>query len=97
MQIFGPFRISTTQATGPAQRLQPPSSREVSQPRVSGPVDQLDLSSNAARTEGTSSIAGGGEIRFDRVADLRRQIASGTYDTPEKLDLALERLLDRLG
>lgn len=97
MQIFGPFRISTTQATGPAQRLQPQSPREVSHSRVSGPVDQLDLSSSVARAEGTSSIAGDGEIRIDRVAELRRQIASGTYDTPEKLDFALERLLDQLG
>ncbi len=97
MQIFGPFRISTTQATGPAQRLQPQGPREAGHPRVSGPVDQLDLSSSVSRAEGTSSIAGGGEIRIDRVADLRRQIASGSYDTPEKLDFALERMLDRFG
>jgi len=35
-------------------------------------------------------------IRTDLVARVRREIAEGTYDTPEKLDLALERLLDRL-
>jgi hypothetical protein len=28
---------------------------------------------------------------------LRRQIASGNYDTPEKLDMALDRMLDRFG
>jgi negative regulator of flagellin synthesis FlgM len=35
-------------------------------------------------------------IRADLVARVRREIAAGTYDTPEKLDAALERLLDRL-
>ncbi len=36
------------------------------------------------------------EIRADLVARVRREIAAGTYDTPEKWDVALERLLDRL-
>jgi hypothetical protein len=28
---------------------------------------------------------------------VRREIAEGTYDTPEKLEQALRRLLDQLG
>jgi anti-sigma28 factor (negative regulator of flagellin synthesis) len=61
-------------------------------------VDQLDLSSaitGVNRLGGTSQIAGSGEIRIDRVAEIRRQIADGSYETPEKLDAALERLLDQ--
>jgi hypothetical protein len=34
-------------------------------------------------------------IRHDLVARVRREIAAGTYDTPEKLDLALARMLVR--
>jgi negative regulator of flagellin synthesis FlgM len=37
------------------------------------------------------------EIRADRVADLKRQIASGNYDTDQKLDAALDRMLDEIG
>ncbi len=96
MQIYGPFRISTSQATGAAQRLQPQSPGNAAN-RTAGPVDQLDLSSSVAKADGSASVAGGGEIRIDRVADLRRQIASGNYDTPERLDSALERMLNRLG
>jgi hypothetical protein len=33
------------------------------------------------------------EIRADLVARVRREIAAGTYDTPEKFALALDRLL----
>jgi hypothetical protein len=39
---------------------------------------------------------GDGEIRADLVERVRREIAAGTYDTPEKWDAALDRLLDRL-
>lgn len=42
-----------------------------------------------------SSIRDG--IRYDLVARVRREIAAGTYDTPEKLELALERMLDQFG
>ncbi|WP_315853672.1 flagellar biosynthesis anti-sigma factor FlgM [Rubripirellula tenax] len=48
------------------------------------------------RLGGASQVAGNGEIRIDRVADIRRQIADGSYDTPEKMDAALDRLLDQL-
>lgn len=96
MQIFGPFRVSTSQPLSGAQRLQPPTQIQSPPSRTAGPVDELDLSSAASRLDLTSSVAGGGEIRIDRVAELRRQIASGNYDTAEKLDVALERMLDRL-
>ena len=36
------------------------------------------------------------DIRPELVRRVRAEIAAGTYDTPEKLELALERLLDRL-
>jgi hypothetical protein len=36
------------------------------------------------------------EIRVELVDRVRREIAAGTYDTPEKFELALDRLLDRL-
>jgi hypothetical protein len=38
----------------------------------------------------------GEAIRMDLVARVRREIAAGTYDTPEKWAAALERLLDRI-
>ena len=38
----------------------------------------------------------GATFRADLVARVRREIAEGTYDTPEKFDLALDRLLARL-
>jgi hypothetical protein len=36
-------------------------------------------------------------IRTELVARIRKEIADGTYDTQEKWEAALERMLDRLG
>jgi len=38
-----------------------------------------------------------GEIRFDLVNRIRSEILAGTYETPEKLDSALEKLLVSIG
>lgn len=37
------------------------------------------------------------EIREDRVEAVRRQIAAGTYETSDKLNIAVGRLLDEIG
>jgi negative regulator of flagellin synthesis FlgM len=36
------------------------------------------------------------ETRHDLVERIRREIAAGAYETPQKWHLALERLLERL-
>jgi negative regulator of flagellin synthesis FlgM len=56
-------------------------------------ADELDISSEADFLSQVQELP---EIREDRVAEIRQQIASGRYETPEKLDLALERLLDEI-
>ena len=56
-------------------------------------VDQLDISHEA---DAVSRVHDLPEIRADRVAQIRAEIAAGTYETDEKLDLAVGRLLDEL-
>jgi anti-sigma28 factor (negative regulator of flagellin synthesis) len=58
---------------------------------VSEVHDSVTLSVDAVRSAEST-----GDIRFDRVNAIRAAIADGSYDTPEKLDRALDRLLDRL-
>ena len=106
MQIYGPFRVSTTQSASNVQSTSKiergsAASQTSDTPSASnaGPVDQLDLSqaaTSANRIDGNSAVAGEG-IRFERVAEIRRQIADGSYDTPERMDAAMDRFLDLLG
>jgi negative regulator of flagellin synthesis FlgM len=58
-----------------------------------GAVDRVDIS---AAAEAAARAAETGEVRTDLVNQLRAQIAAGTYETPAKLDAAVERLLDEL-
>jgi hypothetical protein len=44
----------------------------------------------------TETLAMDAPIRADLVERVRREIAEGTYDTPEKWEIALDRLLNRL-
>ena len=54
--------------------------------------DAVTLSVDAVRSADAAA-----DIRFDRVNAIRAAIADGSYDTDDKLDIALDRLLDRLG
>ena len=106
MQIYGPFRVSTTKSASNVQSTSKidrgtaaSQTRDTSSPSNAGPVDQLELSqaaTSANRVDGNSAVAGEG-IRFERVAEIRRQIAEGSYDTPERMDAAMDRFLDLLG
>jgi negative regulator of flagellin synthesis FlgM len=96
MQISNNFSVSSVDALRNTSRG--PSTSDVapesSSPTLT-PVDQLDLSAEAQGVTETADTAN--EIRIDRVADIRRQIAEGTYDTDEKLSTALDNFLDQIG
>ncbi len=99
MQIYGPFRIQPNQPDrGVSRAISKP---EASPARTTSPIDELDISPEAqaaSRLGNVESTApANGEIRAEKVAAIRRAIADGTYDTPEKMDIALGRLLDSLG
>ncbi len=59
----------------------------------SGGTDRVDISPAA---EEASRVAETRPIRQALVDSIRAQIAAGTYDTPAKLETALERMLDEI-
>lgn len=59
------------------------------------PVDALDISPEAAAAADVSGTSG--EIRTGLVAKLRAEIAQGTYETADKLNASLDRLLNEIG
>jgi len=80
-----------------AQPVNQPHHSTTTQPAASqgfDAVDKLDISSNASYV---SQVREAPEIRADRVAEIRAAIADGAYETDEKLDFALEALLDEIG
>ncbi len=57
------------------------------------PRDQVEISPLGQMLDGISQLP---EIRHEKVEAIRQQIAAGTYETAEKLELALDRMLDEL-
>jgi negative regulator of flagellin synthesis FlgM len=91
MQINGPYHVHGPQSISSPHRAQAAQPRSETAP--SRGVDQLDISPEA---EFVSRIRDVPDIRADRVAQVRQAIESGRYETPDKLDIAIERLLDEI-
>ena len=63
-------------------------------PSSSFGADEVSISSEASMVSRARDLP---DIRADRVASIKAQIANGSYDTDAKLDVALSRLLDEIG
>ena len=94
MQINGPAHLHGAQAINPPHHTARASQPNQAQGSSLAEVDQLDISREAAFVSEARDLP---DVRQDRVADIRAQIASGAYETDEKIDGALERLLDEIG
>lgn len=92
MHIYGPAQLHG------AQPISAPHSPRTAQPTTStqsAPIqDELSLSSAA---QWIDQVHQAPDIRQDRVAAIRAQIAGGAYETQDKLDVAISRLLDEIG
>lgn len=91
MNIWGVFSTQGSQGVGAVKGLEAAQSA-VKQQGVGEVHDAVTLSVDAVRSADATA-----DIRFDRVNAIRAAIADGSYDTDDKLDIALDRLLDRLG
>ena len=60
---------------------------------ASGVSDLVEISLAAKLAAKVQEIP---DIRADLVAKVKEEVAAGTYETPERLDIAINRLLDDL-
>jgi negative regulator of flagellin synthesis FlgM len=91
MQVNGPSHVNGAQpingphATRPAEQTAPPDDLAGS--------DEVSISPEADLLSRVHNLP---EIRQERVDQIRAEIANGTYETDEKLDIAISRLLDEM-
>jgi negative regulator of flagellin synthesis FlgM len=92
MHIYGPAHLHG------AHPVNSPHSSRAAKPAApdpSAPIqDELELSDAARVVEKVRDVP---DIRHDRVEEIRAQIEAGTYETDEKLEIAVGRLLDEIG
>ena len=92
MQIYGTAHLHAAQPLNPPHRMSPAQGPAAS--RETFGVDQLDISPEADLVSQVRDLP---DIRADKVAAIKAQIAAGMYETDAKLDIALSRLLDEIG
>ncbi len=91
MQIYGPSQLHGAQPVN-APHLQ--RTTDVRSTSGTSQTDQVDISPAAQLAGQVSEIP---DIRQDRVAMIKAAIADGTYETSDKLNTAVDRLLDEIG
>jgi negative regulator of flagellin synthesis FlgM len=92
MHIYGPAHLHGAQSVGPphTSRAQAPSA-----PNHAASIrDELEISDVGQLVDAVHELP---EVRRERIDHIRAQIAAGTYETDEKLALAVGRLLDEIG
>jgi negative regulator of flagellin synthesis FlgM len=99
MHIYGTSHIHGAHSVNAPHTARP--SEQTLPSRPFSAADELHLSEEALLAGDISEISSRlseiPDIRTDRVNALRQAIAQGTYETADKLDMALDRLLDEIG
>lgn len=97
MEIHGTqFTQSIANTQNVSAKKQVSSSAELARTPAKDEVQISQAAQNMSDVSQTSETSNSG-IRFDLVNRIRGEIAAGTYDTPEKLDSALEKMLAQIG
>lgn len=91
MQVHGPSQLHGAQPIhGPHHTR---GADRAASPASPGIGDRVDISEAGQIADRMAEIP---DIRAERVEQIRAALADGTYETAEKLDVAVERLLDEI-
>lgn len=91
MQINGPGPIHGAERIDPTHAAQ--STEQATLPSGVGGSDEVSISQEAHLLSRINDMP---DIRQDLVDQARAEIANGTYETQEKLDVAVSNLLDEI-
>ncbi len=91
-------QINNISGSTPVQKVYAPPAKPTAAATPAAPstparaADKLELSGAGHLLKAAKA----NDVRADKVRDVKAQIAAGTYETPEKLDAAANKLLDDL-
>ncbi len=92
MHIYGPTHLHGPQSVAPPHGAR--AAQRTTRSDAAPISDEVQISDAARLADQINEIP---EIRQNRVDDIRARIAAGTYETDEKIDIAVDRLLDEIG
>ncbi len=88
MEVTGPGSIQGS--TPIKQTPQTPEMQPATESKSASPLDEVEISSAGKMLD---SLGQSSKVRSERLAQIKSEIEAGTYETPEKLEAALEKLL----
>ena len=83
-------------SNSPVQKVVSQPIQKSVEPGSTQPTRGSDTVELSGVSQHLQTLKAGGDIRADKVADIKSQIAAGTYEDDHKLDVAADRLLDDL-
>lgn len=94
MEVNGPGPVGVTP---PLNLARQPARIEQTSPQAltMAPRDEVDISSVGKMLDDLNRT--NSELRQERLAQIKTAIENGTYDTDEKLELALDRMFQQFG
>ena len=99
MRIQGPANVHGAQPINGPHQIE--SAKPAEQTAATPQADQLDISHEAELASKVAELTGQiqeiPDVRADRLAKIREAIEQGSYETEDKLDIALDRFLDETG
>jgi len=78
----------------PVQRTSQSAAAQAAETRSTAPRDELEISS--ASSVSASEVDLQAEFRAQRIAQIQQEVTAGTYETQEKLEVAVDRLMESL-
>ncbi len=91
MEVRG---LSSARPMAPISRPETtPGASEAAPAGPTSPSDEVEISAMGKLLDDASRSSG---IREQRLAQIKAAIEAGTYDTPEKLEFALNRMVEQL-
>jgi len=89
--------VSNIGSVGPTQPMkQPVSNQPPAKVANTQPVQSTDEVTISPEARMLNEMAGSQDMRAERLEQIKAAINDGTYETQEKLDIALDRLLGEI-
>lgn len=92
MEVNGPSSVDGASGIKPVQQTSETANTAESAPIA--PEDEVDISPAAQMMDTLNQAS---ELRSERLAQIKADIDAGVYETPEKLEAALTKMLGEIG
>ena len=93
MAVNGPGSIQNSFPIKPTQSPSTPPVHKNAETKPIATSDELEISSTGKMLEHLNQSP---EVRAERLAQIKAAIESGKYETPEKLDISLKKMISEV-